>query len=66
MGCGRAVGGRRCPGWTGDWDGPIQEGGELEQGSMALQASGAQGSYGTQAAPEMDTGQQGTGGEDET
>ncbi|CAB1345852.1 unnamed protein product [Coregonus sp. 'balchen'] len=62
----------------GDWDGPIQQGGELqtdgqrrrqsvcvsylEQGSMALQASGAQGSYGTQAAPEMDTGQQGTGG----
>lgn len=38
----------------------------LEQGSMALQASGAQGSSGTQAAPEMDTGQQGTGGEDET
>ena len=38
----------------------------LEQGSMALQASGAQGSSGTQTAPEMDTGQQGTGGEDET
>lgn len=44
----------------------IQQGGELEEGGVALQLGGAEGSHWTQVGPEVDVGKQRTGSEQQT